>query len=289
MFSLAGFSLQKSNLLLKVGNQFRIEFLRVAARLRERRLGIGQRLGIFLSRLIQLRRPILSVYFFGKLFPKFLTQFFRLFPLPGANQVVSLIAQVVKVFYIPAVKKRKHIVFIQDSAALASLFGSLKSMKCPFCERAGFLNRHSLMRGNNPDANTGFVVRGQRVFCSNRGRRGGCGRTFPVMFDWALPGHTFTAVLLWQAVLRRLDGLSLRAAWHSVKSPLALDSFYHLLQRVRRRLTPLRTALSSAIAPPRSKRSDPLLQTFEHLTAAFPNEACPIRSFQRSFQRPFAG
>lgn len=162
-------------------------------------------------------------------------------------------------------------------------------MKCPFCGRSGCLNRHSLMRGNNPDANTGSIIRGQRVFCSNRGRRGGCGRSFPVMFDWTLSGHTFTAPALWRSVLQRLGGLSLRAAWHSVKSPLALDSFYHLLQRLRRRQTLLRTVLSSIIVPPVSKHSDPLLQTFEHLAAAFPDDPCPIRAFHRHFRFPLTG
>jgi hypothetical protein len=145
------------------------------------------------------------------------------------------------------------------------------------------------MFGNDPVEQTGRIARGQRVFCCDRGQRGGCGRTFPVLFAWALPQHTFTATLLWQAVQKWLGGLSIRASWQTVTSPLALDSFYHLLQRLRRRLTVLRTTLSKAHRPPESQHTDPLLQTFEHMRLVFPQAACPTESFQQRFQSPLTG
>jgi hypothetical protein len=79
------------------------------------------------------------------------------------------------------------------------------------------------------------------------------------------------------------------AAWQSEKTPLLLVSFYHLIQRLRGRLTVLRTALSDIRRPPRSRRSDPLLQTFEHLRLAFPTAACPIAAFQQRVQTPWTG
>lgn len=165
----------------------------------------------------------------------------------------------------------------------------LKFTKCPFCGRIGTLNRHSVLRGNDPAANTGRIIRGQRVFCSSRGQRGGCGGTFPVMFDWVMPRHSFIAPLLWQAVCRRIEGVSASSAWHTVKTPLALDSFYHFLQRTRLRLSVLRAVLCSAVRPPSSRQADPLLQTFEHLRAVFPDARCPISAFQMRFQTPFSG
>jgi hypothetical protein len=181
------------------------------------------------------------------------------------------------------------VVFVQDSEASEKFFRSLKSLACPFCERTGSLNRHSRIRGNHPEANEGAIARGQRVFCSDRGRRGGCGHTFPVLFAWVLPRHTFTATLVWQAVRQWLGGLSIRASWQTVTSPLALDSFYHLLQRLRRRLTNLRTTLSAVRRPPDSQQADPLLQTFEHLRLVFPKAACPTEAFQQRFQIPLTG
>jgi len=180
-------------------------------------------------------------------------------------------------------------VFVQDSEGLEKFFRWLKSMPCPFCKRSGALNRHSRMYGNDPTANEGRIARGHRVFCCDRGKRGGCGRTFPVLFAWVLPRHSFTAPLVWQAVLRRLAGLSIRASWQTAATPLALDSFYHLIQRLRRRLSVLRTALSGIRRPPKSKHCDPLLQTFEHLRGAFSEEPCPIEAFQQRVQIPWTG
>lgn len=134
-----------------------------------------------------------------------------------------------------------------------------------------------------------MILRGQRVFCSARGARRGCGRTFPVMFAWALPRHTLTARLVWQAVREWLNGHSIREAWLTTGTPLALETFYHFLQRFRGHVTTLRTALSTAVHPPGSKRSDPLLQTFEHLHVVFPAASCPLEAFQQRFQKPLTG
>jgi hypothetical protein len=186
-------------------------------------------------------------------------------------------------------KELKHMVFVQDSDELEKFYRSVKLEACPFCKHTGTLNRHSVMFGNDPERNTGSIARGQRVFCSDRGRRGGCGRTFPVFFAWVLPRHSFSATLIWRAIDKWLSGLSVRASWLPVKTPLALDSFYHLLQRLRRRIGDLRTILSAAGRPPESGHSDALLQTFEHMLAACPDKVSPAKAFQLKFQAPLTG
>jgi hypothetical protein len=180
-------------------------------------------------------------------------------------------------------------VFVPDERGLEKFFRWLKGTACPFCERVGTLNRHSRLYGKEAEEKQGRILRGQRVWCSARGQRGGCGRTFPVLFAWVLPRHSFTAPLVWQAVLRWLGGLSLGASWEPEKTPLLLVSFYHLIQRLRGRLAVLRTALSAIRRPPASRRSDPLLQTFEHLRLAFPQASCPIAAFQQRVQKPWTG
>ena len=72
--------------------------------------------------------------------------------------------------------------FVADGEALRahSLRLSLNLRGCPFCRRCGTLNRHSFLYGNALDSPNGRELRGQRFLCCPRGRRGGCGRTFPV-------------------------------------------------------------------------------------------------------------
>ncbi len=64
----------------------------------------------------------------------------------------------------------------------------LKGFGCPFCGASETLNCHSKLYGNDPDGSEdGRMERGQRVWCSNRGRRGGCGRSFPIFLAGVLP------------------------------------------------------------------------------------------------------
>lgn len=74
------------------------------------------------------------------------------------------------------------------------------------------LNRHSKLYGNDPAVANGQALRGQRIFCSNRGQRGGCGRTFPVFLAEVLPRHSVTSAWLWQLLLRLWKGGSTKAA-----------------------------------------------------------------------------
>lgn len=131
--------------------------------------------------------------------------------------------------------------------------------------------------------------RGQRVFCSDRGQRGGCGKTFSIFLAEVLPRHSCTAVWLGQLLIKLLAGLSVKSAVESLRLPSALESVYHLLARLRHRLDALRPCLCQRWEAPASSQSDPLLQTVEHLQKVFAEVVCPVTEFQVVFQQPFLG
>jgi hypothetical protein len=163
----------------------------------------------------------------------------------------------------------------------------LKQFCFPGCGAAETLNWHSHLYGNDPAAADGQVLRGQRVFCSDRGQRGGCGRTFSIWLADRLPRHTFTGPSLWALLSGLLKGKSIRAAFELIGSPpFALETRYHLLHRLREELSSLRCLLSGEKKAPASTQSDPLLQTVEHLRLLFPKSPCPVADFQIHFQRP---
>jgi hypothetical protein len=151
------------------------------------------------------------------------------------------------------------------------------------------LNRHSHSRGNDPAVADGQTIRGQRVFCSNRGQRIGCGRTFLLCLAEVLPRHTLTAPLVWQWLVKLLAGLSIKAAVEKLRLPFALETFYRLRRKLRQRLDSLRMRLYREQTPPGSACTDPLLQTVEHLQVAFPRSECAPVDFQLHFQHPFLG
>jgi len=166
---------------------------------------------------------------------------------------------------------------------------SLKQSPCPHCGCFGTLNRHSRSVGNDPLRASGQSFRGQRVFCSNRGRRGGCGRTFSLVLADVLPRHTMTASLLWRWLVKLLAGFSLKAAAEKLRLPFALETVYRLRRGLRQCLASVRTRLCREQSPPASGQTNPLLQTVEHLRQVFSDSECPPAAFQLHFQRPLLG
>ena len=90
-------------------------------------------------------------------------------------------------------------------------------------------------------------------------------------------------------MIKLLAGASIQSAVESLRLPLALESVYHLLGRLRRRLDALRCWLYQCQEIPTSSRTDPLLHTFEHLQKVFAQADCPVSEFQVVFQQPFLG
>jgi len=179
--------------------------------------------------------------------------------------------------------------FVPDAKALSEGLSSLKQQCCQGCEQTETLNRHSFLYGNDPATKDGRLCRGQRVFCSNRGQRGGCGRTFAIFFADILPRHTVSATLLWKLLGQLLTSTSVEAAAPSLGLPFALETLYHVLQRLRQRLDAVRSLLCRQQKPPASAQSDPLLQTAEHLRSVFAQSLCPLAGFQQLFQQPLLG
>jgi hypothetical protein len=184
---------------------------------------------------------------------------------------------------------KQTILFVRDAGGLEQLMRSAKNSCCAHCGRRGTLNRHDRPKGNDPAASNKQRVRGQRLWCSNRGRRGGCGQTIYLAFAWVLPRHTFTAPMLKKLLSALRAGSSVQVAWGGGGLSLALQSSYHLLQRFRERIGELRSCLSHRGPPPQGMHPDPLVQTIEHLSCAFASEDCPIAAFQCWFQTPIMG
>lgn len=104
-----------------------------------------------------------------------------------------------------------------------------------------------------------------------------------------LPRHSVSAGALWRLLCRLLSGGSIKAAAQTLKLPFALETLYHLLQRLRLRLPQIRSRLCREQPFPESSQTDPLLQTVEHLQRVFPETDCAPALFQESFQLPLLG
>lgn len=125
------------------------------------------------------------------------------------------------------------------------------------------------------------------MYCSNRGRRNGCGRTFPIFLADVLPRHSVTATALWLLLLGMLTGASLRDTFHRLRLPFALETLYGICRRLRRRLDALRTLLCQLGNPPPCDSTDPLLATIAHFQTCLDGNC--LQKFQLHFQRAIFG
>lgn len=163
----------------------------------------------------------------------------------------------------------------------------LKQTPCPHCRATGHLNLHGYLRGYDESNYGKKIIRGRRIFCSNRGRRKGCGRTFSVLVCGVLKRFTIGANTLWRFLKNIAAGLNKQAAFKKASSQFSSTTCYRIAKTFRYAQVKIRSKLSRLCPVPRSISNNPLTQTVRHLRAAFKYRGCPVSSFQELFQASF--
>lgn len=176
----------------------------------------------------------------------------------------------------------RHTRFVDDEVALRAL--DAKAVRCPHCGRHGTLNAHGWLFGYAEVGST-RVVRGRRLYCSNRFRRPGCGRTFSVLLSHMLAGFTVTTKTLARFVRAVVAGACRKVAWeHSAGAGLVLRSGYRLYQRLHRAQSALRTNLSGICPAPDTQSTLPMAQLAAHFDAALGPAVDVLARFQSRLQ-----
>jgi hypothetical protein len=173
----------------------------------------------------------------------------------------------------------------------------LKITPCPHCKKVGNLIRHGSLHGFDDASPPRQTLRARRVYCSNRHRRNGCGRTFSVWIADKLQRLSLSTRPLWRFLQHAIAG-SLTAAIRAMTasgdtgSSRSPRSWQRLWKRFDRSQSAIRTALL-ARAPPVSNASiaaahrPAAAEVLAHLQAAFPHEDCPIAAYQHAMQAFF--
>lgn len=183
-----------------------------------------------------------------------------------------------------------HTVYVADEKELENWLKTLKLRDCPHCKRSETLNRHGSLKGHDTGlkASEGKLLRGRRVYCSNRGQRQGCGKTFPVLFSSVLKGHLVGACTLSGFLKKIAAGASISKAWEQSTSRFCLENGYRLIRRFEAIESFLRTTLCQKRPPPEPGRGEaPLCETINHLMDAFTESSCEVAAFQQYFGRGF--
>jgi len=167
-------------------------------------------------------------------------------------------------------------------------FGNLKLTACPHCQSVGNLIRHGFLRGYDPKHQLQKTVRAARVFCSNRKRAKGCGRTFSVWMADKIRRLFLGADDLWTFLSQAAKTNNKLAAFRALKSGLSDSAPYRIWKRFLLAQATIRTALSRLCQPPESHADDAAGLTLAHLEKAFAKHSLgPVAAFAATLQTFF--
>ena len=175
--------------------------------------------------------------------------------------------------------------FATDEAELEKLGERAKLRRCPHCHQLGAMNSHGFLRGYSL-LGSSSMIRGRRFFCSNRGRKSGCGRTVSVLLKMMIANFMVTTALLASFVSRVLRGDSRRASWLAASAGVFSErSGYRLWHRLCRAVPHLRTQLVRCLPPPTSQATEPIGHVVEHIRVCAPDANEDVfAAFQKHFQ-----
>lgn len=166
----------------------------------------------------------------------------------------------------------------------------LKLTACPHCKAVGTLNRHGSLHGFDDSTPPRKTLRARRIFCSNRHRQHGCGRTVSVWLADKIRRSSVGTRRLWRFLQHAVAG-SIADAVRTTGSALSDRTWQRLWTRFNRCQSAVRTALSGRGPPPAAPigaaRRPAAAQVLAHLQAAFPHADCPIAAFQQAMRSFF--
>ena len=168
------------------------------------------------------------------------------------------------------------------------LYTRLKITACPHCKSVGNLIKHGFLRGYDQHHQLNKTVRATRVFCSNRNRASGCGRTFSVWLADRVKQLYLSADSLWQFLSGAASSGNKLQAFRSLDSGLSDSAPYHIWRRFLNAQAAIRTALSRLCQPPQCAAACPAQLTLAHLREVFKEHPLsPIAAFAATFQTFF--
>jgi hypothetical protein len=172
----------------------------------------------------------------------------------------------------------------------------LKCVPCPFCKHSGALNRHGFLKGYDEQNFKQKTIRALRVYCSNRGRARGCGRTFSVWIANQVRRLFLDAQSLYQFLELAATSGNKSQAFRSLQSSMSHSATYRIWKRFLNAQSIIRTALTAFCPPPKQTlsgedQSTPISSaraTLEHLKKAFQQSTLnAIAAYQNATQSFF--
>ena len=175
--------------------------------------------------------------------------------------------------------------FYRHEHEWTALVERLKLTPCPHCRVVGTLIRHGSLVGFDDTSPRRKTLRARRIFCSNRHRRPGCGRTVSVWLAGKIRRLSVTTRSL-GAFLRGVVADGLAAAIRAAPDPRSHRTWQRIWQRFDHAQSRIRTALWERGPPPEGppglSRRPVAAHVLAHLHATFPDADGPLAAFQQA-------
>jgi hypothetical protein len=170
-----------------------------------------------------------------------------------------------------------------DRTVFAEIGYNLKFTRCAHCGMRGMLILHGFIYGFDEYRNK-RVIKARRVFCSNRNRRCGCGRTLTVWLSCFMRRTMIGTSFAWQFLQFILAGMSLEKAYNSIDPEclLSLSTFLRFFRRFKSGQHRIRSFIADHYTLSGSNDPSPVLETIQHLKAHLADDSFdPVSNFQR--------
>lgn len=167
----------------------------------------------------------------------------------------------------------------------------LDNEQCKHCHQTHQLISHGFIRKKQVGAAPEAV--GKRVFCSNRNRRSGCGRTTQLYLDATLRYLHYAGQRVVMFVLSRIVGTTIQQAYEQATGTINPRNAYRWLDKLFAQLSHYRSLFYQpplqdadlAITSSQSLRWQLLISTFNVLLRQFRHSLCS--AYQHQLQRSF--
>jgi len=180
--------------------------------------------------------------------------------------------------------------FYQNITSLHQASLQLENEACRHCGQVSHLLSHGFVYKKQCRGDPLQV--GKRIYCSNRGAKSGCGRTWRLYLCEQTPRLHYQCIHFALFVLCLLAGFSIEAAYQRASNTQQSRNGYRWINKLHGQLAVFRRHLNfreetTALFAHRSDRLVVLLGTCQALFSKF--SPLPWHSYQLQLQKPFLG
>jgi len=146
----------------------------------------------------------------------------------------------------------------------------------------GALVLNGRLLGYDECSNTVTIIRGRRIFCSNRKvRDNGCGSSFCILDANVIKNFTISAPSLWRFLEGVKEPSDRLVCFRELEITHDESAAYRLYKRFVHRISFIRSMLGTlCVRVNLPAVGSAFTQTIAHLKAVFKKASCPIAAFQ---------